>query len=497
MAPRGASQIGLTASLPICRFVPQKRRQATAFGDSGDRTRAPESPDTTAPLGLAMLASLRAHPYTRFSGGPSEVRLISYLRTFTGFGPEARRFLFMTAVYAVAESLYITDFNLYLQSIGISLPMIGLLVAVSQIAGVVASLPAGMLAERVGTRAVMLIGTAMITVSIVLFLPGGVPMLFIGMTLMAIGSQLMLAVEAAYAAAHTRSNERNEYFSLLSTIMYVATMLSAIIGGAAAPALASWLGMHDESAPYRVLLVGAMLFFGFTLAAILSLPHDKPVQSEPEGRRFGLTIPDPRLFARLFLIALLLPLGASQIIPFLNLFFESRFGLDLTGINLLIGVSSLGAILATLVQPALARRFGRVATLVLVQAVAVLLSLVLGFSPILWTVGIAMVIRTMLMSSVAPLFDAFAMDKVADVGRATMSSAMTLAYSLGITVGPLIYGLLQSQLSPDLAYSVGFVILAGTYSLVAVLFWVWFRADDATQIGLGGDEADAPDGAVA
>ena len=51
--------------------------------------------------------------------------LVRYIRSFTGFGRDARRFLITTVVYGAAISLYWIDFNLYLEAIGIDRPTIG------------------------------------------------------------------------------------------------------------------------------------------------------------------------------------------------------------------------------------------------------------------------------------------------------------------------------------------------------------------------------------
>jgi hypothetical protein len=45
--------------------------------------------------------------------------------------------------------------------------------------------------------------------------------------------------------------------------------------------------------------------------------------------RFGLHVSNPGLFAKLLLPGFITSLGAGQLIPFLNLFIQTKFGLDL------------------------------------------------------------------------------------------------------------------------------------------------------------------------
>ncbi len=64
--------------------------------------------------------------------------------------------------------------------------------------------------------------------------------------------------------------------------------------------------------------------------------------------RFGIVVLDRRLFFRLLLPGFLTSLGAGQLIPFLNVFIENKFGLGLTAVNAMFAISSLGTALAIL-----------------------------------------------------------------------------------------------------------------------------------------------------
>ena len=65
-------------------------------------------------------------------------------------------------------------------------------------------------------------------------------------------------------------------------------------------------------------------------------------------------------------------------IPYLNVFIEIKFNLDLAALNVIFAFTSLGTTIAILLQPALARRFGKVGSVVLVQGVSIPFLVVLG-----------------------------------------------------------------------------------------------------------------------
>jgi MFS family permease len=171
-------------------------------------------------------------------------------------------------------------------------------------------------------------------------------------------------------------------------------------------------------------------------------------------------------------------LGAGQLIPFLNVFIQTKFSLDLVAINAVFAVTSLGTAAAILAQPALASRFGRIRSIVLVQGASIPFLVVLGFSPVLWTVIAALTVRNSLMNAGSPIFDAFSMERVTPAERATLAAGMTMLWSLGWTIAPLYYSALQARLGFTAGYAVDFITIIVLYSVATALLWTWFRDTD-------------------
>ena len=409
--------------------------------------------------------------------------LARYIHSFTGFGRDARLFLLTTLIFGAAISLYWIDFNLYLDAIGIDRTTISVLMAASQLAGVVVALPAAALSNRIGRRWVMVLGMTLVALALFAFLPGQIALLFVGVAAMGAGTQIVYVVQVPYIAEHTEPGQRNEYFATWSALGNVTMLVSALLGGAIATELAARFGLSSAAAPYQILLAGVAILGVLALGSVYLLSSDRPVVEDVPSRghgRFGIAISDRRLLFKLLLPGFITSLGAGQLIPFLNLFVKGKFGLDLAAVNAVFAVTSLGTTLAILAQPALARRFGRIGSIVLVQSSSIPFLVVLGFSPVLWTVIAAMTVRNSLMNAGSPIFDAFAMDRVSSAERATVSAAMTLLWALGWTIAPLYYGLLQARLGFTAGYAVDFVTIIVLYTVSTWLLWHWFRGTDHT-----------------
>ncbi len=104
--------------------------------------------------------------------------------------------------------------------------------------------------------------------------------------------------------------------------------------------------------------------------------------------------------------------------------------------------------------------------------------MILGFSPILWTVITAMAVRNSLMNAGNPIFTAFAMEQVTPAERATLSAAMAVLWQVGWVAGGAWYAALQAGLGFEAGYTVNFVTIVALYSVATALYWTWFRNAD-------------------
>ena len=402
---------------------------------------------------------------------------------FRGFEPDARRFLLVTLVAGAATSLWWIDFNLFLASLGLSPSRIGLISAGGSAAMALSAFPASALSDRYGRRAVMLGGVAASIVAVVgLVATSNELAILLLVALYGVGSEAVQVVATPFMTEHSSPEHRSELFAAQYALTSVTNIIAAALGGVVARVIADRLGLATGGPEtYRVILVFMALLLLAGLLVMLRLRNDRPAAGVRRltGRsslaRLGLTIVDSRTFVRILAPGLLIAVGAGQVIPFLNLFVQVRFGLDLVALNGLFALTSVGTMAAILYQPTLARRFGRLRSVVLVQGASIPFLIVLGFSPLLWTVIAAMAVRNSLMNAGNPIFSAFAMDQVSPSERATLSAAMSLLWSVGWVVGGVYYSVVQAVLGFDGGYAVAFLTIIVLYSVATSLYWRWFR----------------------
>jgi MFS family permease len=404
------------------------------------------------------------------------------------FHRDARLFLVTTLVTGAALSLFWIDFNLYLASLGYSTATIGLIATIGSMAGALTAFPASAISDRVGRRAVIVGGILIGIVALCGLLAfSSLALIAVFAALWAIGQQSLQVVQAPFLAEHSDPEHRNELFAVQSAIQSVTSVVAAALGGVVATSIAGAMGF-DVGGPdtYRIILVIMTVLLAVGLGTVAMLGDDRPGRMIDGARAttqrartlMGVVVNDRGLFVRLLLPGFLIAIGAGQVIPFLNLFVQQKFGLDLASLNLLFAFTSLGTVVALLAQPSLARRFGQITSVVIVQAASIPFLVVLGFSPLLWTVIGAMVVRNSLMNAGNPIFAAFAMERVTPAERATLSAAMSVLWQLGWVIGGAWYALLQALLGFDGGYAVNFIGVIVLYSVATILYWIWFRRAD-------------------
>jgi MFS family permease len=438
-----------------------------------------------------------------------------YARSFTGFERDARIFLLVTLVYGVTLSLWWVDFNLYLKALGFDGAFVGVVGTASAAAGALIAFPASLISDRVGRRLVLVATTGASAVGILGLLLVGSSLAIIACAALVGGaSQAFFVVQSPFMAEHSHAEHRSELFSLQGAISTGVNVVAALAGGAIA-ALAAGIGGFSTGDPaaYRVLLVLMLAAALVATIIMLAVTDDRPRARQRdwrtlEGRpgspwsgepvaarldlprrsaavRIGLPrIADRGVFVRLILPGFLISLGAGQVIPYLNVFVQGKFGLDLLSLNAIFALTSLGTTLAILFQPALARRVGKIGSVVLVQATSIPFLAVLGFSPILWTVIGAMAIRNSLMNAGNPIFNAFAMERLQPRERATYAAAASLAWSLGWVIAGPWYSVLQATLGFTAGYAINFVTIIVLYTLGTFLTWRWFHAAGPGPAGI-------------
>ncbi len=434
--------------------------------------------------------------------------------------------LFFTLGKGFQLSISTLTVNYYAHSLGYRPDFIGLLSAMPAIGSLASAVPIGLLADRIGHKAV-LIATAILTP---LFLAGialgtSAPWLLLCALLQGVVSSAYWVTNLPLLTESTTERQRVGVFALNSFLLLGVGALGNLLGGAIPEFVANLLHVSAASTvPLRWGVLTAALFtfvFGLPLwflrntrggdareqqseqvrqepqahtggEALVNLEESLPASSaageagaasavglvEAEGEAVdvgsvdsvGITSEREKLpvllFARLLIPDLLFTTGEGAVVALIQIYFVLRFNLLPGPLGIIFTISGLAGGVFSLTAPLFVRRWSKLRLVTTVQYLSAPLMILIGFAPALPLAIAGEYARSFMRTLIEPVYAAFAMEQVSDRHRATLSGMYSVTWSIGFSTGPTIAGWLQTNVNLSTAFIFGAGCLVLSASLL-------------------------------
>ncbi len=371
-----------------------------------------------------------------------------YVAQVRGFNANARWYLAYTFMSGIGFGIYGLFYNLYVLSLGRTPAFLGFLVALPLVVVTVVAVPAGMLGRRIGYRNTLLLGTVVLSLSLIgaCAAPSAA-----GLIAFALGFGVVQALldvsNAPFVAENSRPFERTHLFSVQFAVRLFASFFGSLGAGLLPAQLARLLHVGAETpAAYRATLLLSAAVFLLALLPLLRVRRALSPRAAPKtGSRAieRLSRAEVAALTKLFVPQAVIGVGAGALVPFLNVFFKVRFGVSDGLLGVLFALQAVAMGLATLAGPAVAARLGRVRAVVLTQLLSIPFLAILGFVPSLPIASIGFLARAGLMNMGHPLYSAFAMDQVDETRRGTANALLVMSSQGSRALSSWAGGLLQ------------------------------------------------------
>lgn len=163
---------------------------------------------------------------------------------------------------------------LYALTFGVSLAMVGALVASIGITKVLLDIPVGVVADRVGTRRFMLLGLATVTVSaFVSALAVNYWMLLVGMVLQGVGSAIYFTTSYLAVTRLCPTSRRGKYLGMFISLQFLGSTSGPLLGGL----FGQSFGLGTPFLAYGALTIASTLVVAFLVDRSL-------IEGAPGGR---------------------------------------------------------------------------------------------------------------------------------------------------------------------------------------------------------------------
>jgi len=428
----------------------------------------PPAPDLSEPAPTADDEALQQKPWIALSHG---------IRSLFRLPTNVYLLLFFTLGKGFQLTISTLTINYYAHSLGYRPDFIGLLSAMPALGSLVSAVPSGVLADRLGRKPV-LVATAILTP---LFLAGiglvtSAPLLLICAFMQGVVSSAYWVTNIPLLTESTTERQRVGVLALNSFLLLGVGSLGSLLGGAIPEFVASILHVSAASTiPLRWGVLSAALFtliFGLPLW-LLSEPRRAVSAASTKTISGQLKVKEKLpvvLFVQLLVPDLLFTMGEGAVVALIQLYFVLRFHLLPGSLGIIFTFSGLLGGLFSLTAPLFVHRWSKLRIITTVQYLSAPLMILIGFAPTLPLAIGGEYARSFMRTLIEPVYAAFAMERVSDRYRATLSGFYSVTWSVGFSIGPTIAGWLQTNVSLSTSFIFGAFCLTLCASLLLAFF---------------------------
>ena len=379
-------------------------------------------------------------------------------------------------IRAFAFSYLNVVFAIYLNRVGYSTVMIGVIFSVAYLSGALLTAVWGYLSDRYGRRNIlMLLAVLTIISNAILVFFTALAFVLLAVIIANVGAGgsggggsgggPFNPVEEALLAEKCNAETRNRVFALNS---FVGSMMGAL--GALASGAPQYLEQNlgwDVVASYRPLFLLTIVFsiVLFFVYRIIGEEHQPARVENKISRSTGVFV------TKMSLLAFVDNFGAGLAGSLIPYWFFLRYGVELKSLGVLFFASYILAALSFLSAPLIARYLGIVRTMAFSHGLASLVYFILPLAPTFFSAAVLLGVRSYFAYMDNPLRASFTMAMVKSSERGSAAGVTNLARVVPFGISPTISTYLMQSVSLTLPLFIG-----GALQLANdIAFYIMFR----------------------
>ena len=335
---------------------------------------------------------------------------------------------------------FILILNIFLRKQGFSDPSIASLNSLRFIGALVFAVPLGIYIKGKKLKPFFIFAALIVPLTSILIIESVfynlLSLIQLGFLLWGIGVMLMRVCSLPFIIRITTSENSTEALSLSASTWAMATMLSGIIISGL-----DWLSILDIG-PYTLIFNERVILWIITIigssAIYFALKIDEVTPlNKAKKEIFSIRKSyDWNMIFKAISPLVLIAIGAGLTIPFVNLFFNSVFGLSSSQYSLLGSFTALLVFIFSLLVPSLRKKYGYWMTIVVVQSLAILCLILMAmmelyaeFSFAFTIAIIAYILRQPLMHMAHPASNELMMNYVGKKNQELISAISSSLWS--------------------------------------------------------------------
>lgn len=389
------------------------------------------------------------------------------------------RLLMLAAMFSyIAFGMFSVNFNLYIISLGITPDSLGNILSAAPFASLLASIPLGFIAEKLGYRKVFLfiylvsglgllaqVATANVTIiTIAAFITG-------------LASSGNFVIRLPFLASNIEDADRTFVFSVDAFLGGIMIAVGALLAGYLPNFFQNLVGNIQLAYRYTLFFSGSLTLLALIpVFMIADFQHTQKGKISLKPYLWGVD----KFLVKSALIEFFLGFTHGLIVPFINIFFLFYLNTSREYYSWVEAIAFIPIISATLIGPLLATKYGNIKTIIVARFFIpiLFLSFITSISHFIGT-GSYLGYRAIFTMSQS-LWFAFAMAVISNKSKAALSAWLQITFQVGIILAAQITGNLLNRGN----YTLPFILAASGAVVSSLLTWILIYPykDRITQI---------------
>lgn len=400
-----------------------------------------------------------------------------YTDFFKNISRNLKLYLGIIFFATIVSSAYNVLFGIYLKNMGYTEAFVGNIMSMNTLGIALGAIPVAILAERLNRKKTLIAGLLVMVISNLIVLNVQVPFVMETFALIfGLGNSTLMILQAPIIYDNTPEEHRVTAFSMAFVLQNIAFVLGSLVLGH----LSQWItAVSNPVYANRLVLNGAtsLIFIGIVIA--LRFDGEQMVGHDRTGSVSETLSKIMKGYKKLtsgktmlYLMQVsLIGVGAGMIVPFFSMYL--KYSLEVTDgvVGNIMAISQIGTVIGGLIVPPLAKKVGRVNTVIMCQLLSIPFLISISFPQGIFIITLSFFFRSSLMNMASPIIGSLAMEIVDDSTRTYMSSMVSLVNNLFRAVGISIGGYLMFAYN----YNTPYYWTIGCYLIGTVILYIVFK----------------------
>lgn len=399
-----------------------------------------------------------------------------YFRTIAGFNVNVKLILLRTLIMGLYLGIYGVIFNLYIIDLGYREDFLGLVLSVHLIASALASIPAGILCDRIDRRIIMIASGVLSTIiTIPMFITASPGLLLLLSGLSGVFISLIAVSITPFLSDNCRTDETVHVFSANASLSWISTVAGCALGGVI-PGIWRHIPVFRSAGDYRLTLLASC---GLLIICCITLLLLKPIKKTGHcsGHPLRALKPSPDAI-RFTVTSLTFGIGSGMIVPYFNVYFVKVMNASVMDVGLASAVAGAFMIAGLFITPYVASRIGKIRSAVFTKILAAPCLILMALSADFLIAAAAYVGYMFFINMAGPATTSFQMERLPRSEQGMALGFMSTGSYLAISTSTYLGGWLIARGD----YITPFLATCGAYLLTAVLLYHYYSKAEAVSV---------------